>query len=82
MLRIENRLGHEKREFWKMSSAASQGPVPGAAAASGLRDVAWPRGNGPPGKQQGTTGNRILAAGQHQGSTSAIRTALNALVAN
>jgi hypothetical protein len=26
--------------------------------------------------------NRILAAGQHRGSTSAIRTALNALVAN
>jgi hypothetical protein len=32
--------------------------------------------------KSGILSNRILAAGQHRGSTSAIRTALNALVAN
>ncbi len=59
-----------------------QGPVPGTAAAPARCGVAPPRGNGPLGKQEGTTGKRILAPGQHQGSTSALRTARIALATN
>ncbi len=36
----------------------------------------------PHARESGILSNRILVAGQHRGSTSAIQTALNALVAN
>ncbi len=44
---------------------------------AGRRALDYPRA-----RESGILSNRILVAGQHRGSTSAIQTALNALVAN
>ena len=48
-------------------------PIPGPVGEA----LDYPRA-----RESGILSNRILVAGQHRGSTSAIQTALNALVAN
>src|ERR1019366_507007 len=61
--------------------AAGRGRDPGHSEEVGLRaqETFWRAGRR---VLDCPASNRILAAGQHRGSTSAIRTALNALAAN
>ena len=68
-----------------MSLADSQSPAPASRRSRfGQRYLPISEAIGEPagGVLDGPATNRIPAAGQHQGSTSSIRTATNALVAN
>ncbi len=71
--------------YYRLSPARF--PPPGAVVTPGTPrrlDYATKKYAGEPAGEYwiGPASNRILAAGQHRGSTSAIRTALNAIVAN
>jgi hypothetical protein len=61
-------------------------PVFGGGWITRARKILYPAGRRaldyPRARESGILSNRILVAGQHRGSTSAIQTALNALVAN
>ena len=84
---MAERVVHLAGDIYEYRLSPARFPLPGAVVTPGYSEEVGLRAQETPWRAgrrvlDCAASKRILAAGQHQGSTSAIRTALNALAAN